>query len=285
MKAALDCLPCAINQGRNAVTHSTDDTALQERILRLVAETYAAKHLTGTPAAFSQEAYDLVARETGRRDPFAAEKKRCNDMALAMLLECCTALEHSGDPLATGAQLAVAGNIIDLGIAQQLDIHGTLRRALHTPFAVNDLERLRADLARAATVLYIGDNASEIVIDRVFIETMQKLYPALRVTFSVKSGPIINDATIDDARAVGMDKVCALIETGNALIGAPLAHVSAAFRHMFDAADVIISKGQGNFETLNTETQRPLYFMLKAKCNLVAEELGVQFGDSVLKHV
>jgi len=284
MKVALDCLPCAINQGRTAVTHSTDDTALQERILRLVAETYAAKHLTGTPADFSQEAYDLVARETGRRDPFAAEKKRGNDLALAMLPECYTALERSGDPLAVGARLAVAGNIIDLGIPH-LDMRGTLERALDTPFAVNDLERLRADLARAATVFYIGDNAGEIVFDRVFIETMLKLHPALRVTFSVKSGPIINDATMDDARAVGMDKVCAVMETGNALIGAPLAHVSAAFRQMFAAADVIISKGQGNFETLNAETHRPIYFLLKAKCNLVAQELGVQFGDSVLKHV
>jgi uncharacterized protein with ATP-grasp and redox domains len=284
MKAALDCLPCAINQGRTAVTHSTDDTALQERILRLVAATYAAKHLTGTPADFSQEAYDLVARETGRRDPFAAEKKHGNDLALAMLPECYTALACSGDPLAVGARLAVAGNIIDLGIPH-LDMHGTLERALDTPFAVNDLERLRADLARAATLFYLGDNAGEIVFDRVFIETILKLHPALRVTFSVKSGPIINDATMNDARAVGMDKVCAVMETGNALIGAPLAHVSAAFRQMFAAADVIISKGQGNFETLNAETHRPIYFLLKAKCNLVAQELGVQFGDSVLKHV
>ena len=266
------------------MTHSTDDTALQERILRLVAETYAAKRLAGTPADFSQEAYDLVARETGRPDPFAAEKKHGNDLALAMLPACYTALARSHDPLAVGAHFAVAGNIIDLGIPH-LDMHGTLGRALDTPFAINDLERLRADLARATTLLYIGDNAGEIVFDRVFIETLLKLYPALRVTFSVKSGPIINDATLADARAVGMDNVCTLIETGNALIGAPLAHVSAAFRQVFDAAAVIISKGQGNFETLNAETQRPIYFILKAKCNLVAQELGVQFGDSVLKHV
>jgi uncharacterized protein with ATP-grasp and redox domains len=285
MKVALDCLACAINQGRNAVTHSTDDTALQERILRMVAETYAGKPLEGTPADYSQDAYAITARATGVDDPFAAEKQRFNTLALAMLPECYAALKAAADPLETGAHLAVAGNIIDLGIAQNLDIHGTLLRALETPFAINDLGRLRAALAAAKLLLYIGDNAGEIVFDRVFIETIQKMYPALRVVFSVKSGPIINDATRADAQAVGMDKVCTVVETGNAQIGAPLAQVSAAFRQLFDTADVIISKGQGNFETLNTATQRPLYFILKAKCNLVAKELGVQFGDSVLKHV
>lgn len=253
--------------------------------MRIVAETYAGRLLHGTPAEYSQLAYDIVARESGVRDPFAAEKHRYNALALSMVPTCMAALKTAADPLAVGAHLAVAGNIIDLGIAQRLDINATLATALETPFVIDDLPRLRRELAAARQLLYIGDNAGEIVFDRLFIEVIQRLYGNVTITFSVKSGPIINDATMADARAVGMDRVCNVIETGNAMVGAPLQHVNVAFRKALDAADIIISKGQGNYETLNTETQRPIYFILKAKCDLVAQALGVAFGDSVLKHV
>jgi uncharacterized protein with ATP-grasp and redox domains len=285
MLTGLDCFPCVFRQALSAARHASDDRRLHEEVLRRIAVFYATQPLGETPAHFSRHAYRIVSEVTGVADPFRAEKQRFNALALAMLPECRAALATSDDPLATGAHLAVAGNIIDLGIAEDLDIHGTLRTALHVPFVINHLERLRAKLAGAASLLYIGDNAGEIVLDRLFIEVIGQLYPELDVTFTVKAGPIINDATMDDALAAGMLDVCTVIDVGGACIGAPLDQVSQAFMQRFERADVIISKGQGNFETLSSATQRPVFFILKAKCALVAQELGATFGDSVLKDI
>jgi len=285
MKVALECMACVHTQAVSAARHAVKDERGVERVLRAVARVYGRKRLEGTPAEYSQAVYTTVARESGVRDPYAAEKKRFNTIALAMLPDCTAALKRAKDPLAAGAHLAVAGNIIDLGIGVHLDIHGTLANALRMPFAVSDLDRLRRDLGLCRRLLYIGDNAGEIVFDRMFIEVIRELHPKMDVCFTVKSGPIINDATMADARQAGMDKVCRVIETGSNWVGAPLARVSRLFKAELDAADVIISKGQGNFETLSGERRRNIYFILKAKCAVVAAALGVTFGDSVLTHV
>lgn len=283
MKAAIECMPCVYQQALSAARHATSDVRVQERIMRRVARVYQQKKLAGTPARYSQGVYEIVAREARAADPYKKEKRAFNRLALEMLPDCYAALRGSRDKLETGAHLAVAGNIIDLGIGHGLDIHATLRNAVHTPFVINDIEHLRGMLARARRVLYLGDNAGEIVFDRVFIEVIRELYPAADVTFTVKSGPVINDATMADARQVGMTKVCRVMETGSADIGAPLDRVSAEFRRAFRAADVVIAKGHGNYETLSDETTRPIVFILKAKCVVVARSLGVALGSSVLK--
>jgi len=283
VKAAIECVPCVYQQALSAARHATKDEREQERILRRVARVYQRKKLEGTPAQYSQDVYEIVARETGVADPYKKEKQAFNQLAMEMLPDCYAALQRSRDKLATGAHLAVAGNIIDLGIGHGLDIHATLRNAVDTPFVINDIDALRGLLGKAGRVLYVGDNAGEIVFDRVFIEVMKEVYPAAEVVFTVKSGPVINDATMADARRVGMTKVCRVMETGSAAIGAPLERVSTEFRRAFRAADVVIAKGHGNYETLSDVLVRPIVFILKAKCVVVARSLGVPLGGSVLK--
>ena len=283
MKTKTDCIPCVFKQSLTTIRHVTNDEEIIERVMKKIAEIYSKKSLQTTPAYFSQATYEIISKETGVADPFFDEKKKFNELVLTMVPDCCKALQKSDDPLTTGAHLAVAGNIIDLGIGSELDIHGTLSSALEIPFTINHIERLRADLAKYSSLFYIGDNAGEIVFDRLFIEVLKKLYPHLEITFSVKSKPIINDATMDDAIAVGMTKVCDVIETGGNYIGAPLDKVSKEFLEKFNSSEIIIAKGHGNFETLNEEIGKNIYFILKAKCQMVANELGVSIGDSVLK--
>ncbi len=283
MKTKIDCFPCVFKQALATLKLATDDREVQIQALKEIADFYSHKELDGTPAGFSQHAYRIIAEVTGAADPFSAEKKKFNKLALQMTEESYKTIVSSGDKLATGAHLAVAGNIIDLGIGEGLDIHGTLKSALETPFVINDLEKLRKSLAEAKSLLYIGDNAGEIVFDRLFVEIINELFPEINVKFSVKSTPIINDATWEDADAVGFDKVCEIIETGTNDIGAPLEKVSAEFLEDFNSADVIIAKGHGNFETLNEVVKENLFFILKAKCEVVAEKLRVKVGDSVLK--
>jgi len=282
MKAKTDCIPCVFKQSLTTVRHITNDEEIIERVMKKIAEVYSRKSLRSTPAYFSQVTYEIISKETGVEDPFLIEKNKFNDLALSMVPNCRAELKKSKDPLITGAHLAVAGNIIDLGIGSGLDIHGTLSSALEMPFAINDIEKLRVDLDKYSSLFYIGDNAGEIVFDRLFIEVLKKLYPHLKITFSVKSKPIINDATMDDAIAVGMTKICDVIETGGNYIGAPLDKVGKEFLETLNSSEIIIAKGHGNFETLNEETGKNIYFILKAKCEMVANELNVSVGDSVL---
>ncbi len=284
MKTKTDCIPCVFKQSLATIRHITRDDQIIERVMRKIAGAYSKKSLQTTPAYYSQTAYDIISKETGVEDPFLDEKKKFNELVISMIPDCYVELEKSNDTLTTGAHLAVAGNIIDLGIGGELDIHGTLSSALKIPFAINHIERLREDLAKYSSLFYIGDNAGEIVFDRLFIEILKKLYPHLNIVFSVKSKPIINDATMDDALAVGMTEVCKVIETGGNYIGAPLDKVGKIFLKEYNSAEIIIAKGHGNFETLNEETEKNIYFILKAKCEMVANELGVSIGDSVLKH-
>jgi len=283
MKTKIDCIPCVFKQALVTVRLATTDLKVQERALKELAGFYSEKKLEGSPAEFSQFAYQIISEVTGIGDPFLAEKKKFNKLALSMVPECLNAIKTSDDKFATGAHLAVAGNIIDLGIGAGFDIHGTLKSALETPFVLNDLEKLRESLGNVKSLLYIGDNAGEIVFDRLFVEIIQNLFPDINVKFSVKSAPIINDATMEDAIDVGFDKVCEIIETGTDDIGAPLEKMSAGFLEEFNHTDLIIAKGHGNFETLNEVVGRNIFFILKAKCEVVAKELGVKVGDSVLK--
>ena len=284
MKAKTDCMPCIFKQSLATIRHITNDEKTIESVMKKIVEVYSERSLQTTPAYYSQAAYEIISKETGVEDPFFDEKKKFNELVVSMIPNCHAELEKSNDPLVTGAHLAVAGNIIDLGIGGGLDIHGTLSSALKMPFAINHIERLREDLVKYFSVLYIGDNAGEIVFDRLFIEILKKLYPHLNIIFSVKSKPIINDATMNDAVAVGMTEICDVIETGGNYIGAPLDKVGEKFLKEFNSAEIIIAKGHGNFETLNEEIGTNIYFILKAKCEMVANELGVLVGDSVLKH-
>ena len=145
--------------------------------------------------------------------------------------------------------------------------------------AVDDLTVFREELRRAEQVLYLGDNAGEIVFDRVLVEEI--VGADRQVAFAVKSRPILNDATFEDARAVGMDRLIRVIETGSGEIGVPLARCSDAFRSEFAAADLIISKGQGNFETLSDE-KRHIFYLFMAKCPVVAKHIGCDIGDIIL---
>jgi hypothetical protein len=271
-------------QALNTVRVATDDPRQQEAVLKRLAERIPDLDLDDTPAGVSQHVYEVVEEVTGNADPYAAEKERTNREALRLLPDLEAMVNAAADELLAAVRLAAAGNVIDFGIGAgsvesiEADIRSLMRRA----FAIEDLEDLRADLGPGRSVLYLGDNSGEIVFDRVLVERLQKA--GAEVVFTVKSGPVINDATRADAEVAGLTKICRVLETGSNDIGVGWQRCSEAFRAAYAAADVIISKGQGNFETVSGRPGN-VYFLLKAKCDCVAEELGVELGDIVLKHV
>lgn len=282
MKAEPDCLVCLMKQALNTTRVVTDDRAVQQEVLARLARVLPELSLEDSPAAVSQAAYDVVAEVTGVADPYASNKRETNAEALRLLPELEKLVAGSDDPLRDAVRLAVAGNMIDLGIGHKFDIQEDMWTFMDLGFVIDATEDFRDDLRPGRTLLYLGDNAGEIVFDRVLVG--QLVARGLDVTFTVKSGPIINDAMMADAREAGLTDLCRVIETGSNDIGVNWRRCSDAFRGAFDAADIIVSKGQGNFESCDRQPGN-IYFLLKAKCECVARELGVGFGERVFKHV
>ncbi len=280
MKAEVDCIPCMFRQALNTARVVTSDEDVHRRILAQVAERVIDLDIDQTPAAMSQPAYKIVSEVTGVVDPYKKAKQESNEAAMQLSEEFEEWIEQTDDSLDAALHIAAAGNVIDLGAGHKFDIERDVRELMERPFAISSIDKFREELKPGCKILYLGDNAGEIVFDCLLVKLL--LQYGANVTFTVKSGPIINDATMKDAKTVGMTDLVPVIETGGADIGVNWGNISDEFRSAFEDADVIISKGHGNFETCN-ESVGNIYFLLKAKCELVADMLGVELGDIVFK--
>ncbi len=270
-------MPCYLKQALSAAREVTDDPEEQLKVLKAVAQEAPYYSLEATPAENSTYALWIVNKVLKCVDPFRRKKKIYNQLALEAYERLKEIVDTSENRLRTAVKIAAAGNIVDLGILGEVDVEAALAEALASDFAIDDLSEFEKALSSARRVLYLGDNAGEIVFDRILIEEFRDK----DVIFAVKEAPILNDATLEDARAVGMDKVAGIISNGSPMIGTNLQTCSAEFQREFWAADLIISKGQGNFETLDG-VEAPLFFILRAKCEEIANEVGVRVGDVVL---
>jgi uncharacterized protein with ATP-grasp and redox domains len=240
--------------------------------------------LSLTPAHNSTMALWAAQEVLGNDDPFAAQKAHFNKVALNLYPRLKSIVNRAPDRLAAAVSVAVAGNVIDLGILGQfsgpeVDIDGAIGAVFSQGLAIDHLPELKEALSQASRVLYLSDNAGEIVFDKVLIEELRAF--DVEIDLAVKSGPILNDVTIEDALSVGMDQLTRIVETGTSEIGLPLHLASPVFQRLFAAADFIISKGQGNFESLD-QVVAPIFFLLKAKCEITAAALGVELGRMVL---
>lgn len=281
MRARPECLICAFRQAINTARVATDDPRLHMDIISRLVDRLKTPNLNQTPAALSQSVYQIISDVTGIRDPYAAIKKETNALALRHLPGLEHIVDSSSDPLKAACKLAIAGNIIDLGIGHDFDLERDVHQFLQNEFRPDAYPDFLKELRPGRRLLYLGDNSGEIIFDRVLVEHL--LQRGIRVTFSIKSSPIINDATLEDAQAAGLTDIVPVITTGSDDIGVHWDHVSPEFRQCFENADFIISKGHANFETC---TGKPgnIYFLLKTKCDMVADELGVPLGSMVFSH-
>jgi uncharacterized protein with ATP-grasp and redox domains len=211
-------------------------------------------------------------------DPFKEAKKVSNDTALGMYPDLADRVRNSKDPFLTALKLAIAGNIIDFAVHDSCDLQGTIEGVLASDFSVDHSGYLREALRKAGRVLYIGDNAGEIVFDKLFIRELA--HPGL--TYAVRGGPAINDATMEDAVYTGMTSVARVISSGHDASTTVLEKSGDEFRKYYHEADLIISKGQGNLEGLIGEADRRIFFLLMVKCDVIAEYLKVPRGSYVV---
>ena len=225
----------------------------------------------------SRELYRLFRERSGVADPYEQIKYESNTRLLGEYASFREMIDRSDDPFETALRLAVAGNIIDYGVSDHHDLEETMLKVLESPFAINDVERLRRRLAEARTVLYLGDNAGEIVFDKLFIETFR--HP--NIWFAVRGAPVINDATRRDATQVGMEEVAQVIDNGYDAPSTLPEQCSPTFQQLYNDADLVISKGQGNLEGLIDAPRGDIYFLLMVKCDVIADRLGVAKGSFV----
>jgi len=277
MKTYLDCYPCLLRQALSAARRSGASDNQQHIILLKTMKELSVFPTSSTPPQLAYRIHQCVQQLTSNLDPYRNDKDQSTQQALALYPELKKKVGAASDPLEMAVRIAIAGNIIDLGVADSYDLDATLKRVLTQDFAINDLAALRSALAQNLTVLYIADNAGETVFDRVLIESL-----VCSVTYVVKSGPIINDATYEDAVAAGIDQVATIIDNGSTAPGTLFEQCSEEFRQRFDQADLIIAKGQANYESLSNSSA-PIFFLLQAKCNVIARDLGIAEGDIVLK--
>jgi uncharacterized protein with ATP-grasp and redox domains len=279
MKAHPDCIPCVFAQVLRAARRVTADEAELFAVLSQAMALLHGRIDSRTPADLSSVALRAVHEHFGVDDLYAPERARTNAMMLTLEPELRRAIADSADPIRTALKIAAAANTIDFGITDDVDVQAGLDKAMEAEFAIDDTGRLIDDLARSRKLLYLVDNSGEIVADKLAIETFG--HP--EVWAGVKGGPALNDATMADAEAVGLESVAHLISNGSAKLGTVLDDCSPEFRRCFDEADLIIAKGQANYESLD-DADANVYFIMTAKCRLVARQLGVQLGDVVVVH-
>ena len=277
MKTYLDCIPCFFKQALFAARTAIDDEAKVKEVLDRIGLLVSEIPLDSTPPETGRQVYRTVREVTGVEDPFKELKKENIETALKLYPALKQIVETAEDPLETAVRLAIAGNVIDFGANPDFQLEQNIREVLHREPAINHYQAFKEKLRRAQNILYLGDNAGETVFDKILIETMAK-----PVTYAVRESPVINDATAQDAIDSGLDKVALVVSSGCDAPGTVLATCSDQFSDCFKKADMIISKGQGNYETLSNE-ERPIFYLLMAKCPIIARDLGVKVRDTVIK--
>lgn len=269
MEFSLDCYPCAVRHTLLAVRRADMNEELQNVVMQRVLQGLLDLKPGATSPEIMTRIHAIIREVTGIEDFYRKEKLEGTQEALALYPRLKEEILHSSDPFETAVRLSIAGNIIDYGALDGYDLQDTIQRVMEQPLALNDLEALRTSIEQADQIMILADNAGETVFDRLLIETIQK-----PVVYVVKEAPILNDATRADAREAGLDAVAEVISCGARCPGTLLELCSPAFLDRFGKAELIIAKGMGNFEALNT-VKAPIFFLLQVKCDLVARNLSL----------
>ncbi len=282
MQTYYECLPCLLRQTVDAAKMVTDSPEIQEKILRYVLNEMSRMDMSEPSPYMAQVIYRYIREITQIDDPYREIKKEFNRLALDMLPEMRRIVQNAEDPFETAVKIAVAGNIIDFGpkgdISHQ-EVWKTVQDCIDQPLVFNSSDDLKKEINKRSRILYLGDNAGEIVFDYLLLELM----PTEKITYVVKGKPIINDATMEDAVEIGMTDLVRVIDNGSDAPGTILKSCSPEFLKEFEQADLIIAKGQANYETLSQVPDKNFFFLLKIKCPVLAEDVGCERGDLVLK--
>lgn len=280
-----ECVGCIINQSVKVADAIGADKALKNRLVSTVEEMSKDFSFSKTPPEIAADVYANMSEIAQKQDLYDEVKELSTQKALSFVPFLQEKLLTCNDKLLTATKIAVAGNVIDLAAQVEFDLNEELEKVFHTEFAHNDFTALKKELESVKSVVILGDNVGEHIFDYLFIQTLQELYPQLTCNYMVRGAPIINDVTCKEAKEAGFDKLCNLIDSGVNTPGFTYKRATKEAQKLFDEADLVISKGMGNYECLSPSHRKNICFLLKVKCNVVAGSLGKEVGDIICKIV
>ena len=282
MKVYPECIPCFLRQIYNVLRVSEAENDVSFKVLRRSAKFISDElDISRSPGHNATLLHRMFREMTKINDPYKFLKDKYTEVALGLEPEIYEKVYlPAEDRLEVAVKLAAVGNVIDFGVPRKFDIYAELENFMSRKFAYFDIEIFKRFLVPNKEVLYVADNAGEIVFDKFLLRELKER--GLKVTFAVRGGPVLNDATVEDALKSGIQElVDELITTGRDFIGIDLDFASEEFREKWERAFLIISKGQANIETLENVDNKDIFFILKAKCNPMAEELMCQRNDLI----
>lgn len=279
MKTHLDCIPCFLKQTIESARITGADEKLQKKIIDEVCKIIPDFSFEASPPQMAVKIHKIVRELTSNKDPYKKIKQDSQKLGLDMYPYLKEQVAKADDVLALAIKIAAIGNIIDFATNNFSTIQKELKDITNHKFAIFDYEKFKDSLNNAKTILYLGDNAGETVFDRVLLEEMPK---DKKTYYAVRGYPAINDALEEDAIEAGIARYAQIISNGSDAPGTFLNSCSKEFSDIFLNADMIISKGQGNFESLYG-SDYPIFFIFMIKCPPVAKELNAKVGDLILK--
>lgn len=270
------CLPCVVNQ----VIKVADITGIdnKEELLR-EAFTYLSKMDFGTTTPeIIGEIFDMIKRYTNNPDPYKEIRNYYNALFLKLLPEFERKLEQTENPFQSAIRYAIVGNIIDFNPVHNTlleDIYDYFEKAEELELEIDDSLALMEDVLNAKNVLYLGDNCGEICMDKILLKKIKELNRNVNLSFGVRGKPVVNDSIAEDAYFVGIDEYAEIVENGDGSLGTVLNRTSPEFKAVYKKADVVIAKGQANYECLSEE-RKTVYFLLMTKCDVIAKDIGAK---------
>ncbi len=275
----LECVACLTRQSFEAVAAGTPDPKMREAALRQVMGHLASLDWHIPAPCLAQSIHRIIRSATGNPDPYAPLKQKLNERAKKWDNVWHQRLLERYPPFEAAVRLAIAGNLLDAGAKTQLgeaELLAAFERTLEAPL-IGSVRALADAIAKARDILFLADNAGEIVFDRRFLAHL----PLGKFTVAVRGAPVLNDATLADAHTAGLDEFCEIVSNGSDAPGTLLEDCSLDFRRRFASADLVIAKGQGNYESLAGEDKR-IFFLFTIKCAVVGAALGYPLGGQVL---
>ncbi|NLJ99993.1 MAG: DUF89 family protein [Clostridia bacterium] len=281
MDIKLDCLPCTLRQALEASRLSTDSTAHHAKIMDETVDVLRRYKTFKNPPEIAREIHRIVKKITGNQDPYGKIKQKDLSTALGLYPKLKEFIGNKEDQLYWALRASAVGNTLDSAIYMDYDLEKNMYEELLKPFVIYDIISFEEKLATAKKLLVIGDNTGETVFDRLLL----RQFPSLDITYAVRSAPIINDATVEDAKASGLGRYAAIKSTGCNAPGVLLNECNKEFLDIYYNSDIVISKGQGNYETLwDSNCGRGIYFLLKVKCTVLSQIMGIDLGQYVFKY-
>lgn len=276
MKMKDKCLPCLVNQ----VIKVADITKAKnrEQILHEVFAYLSKVDFNKTNPEISGETFRILKKHLKNKDPYLEVRNYYNNLLMKLSKTYEEKIIASEDSFYQAMKYAVIGNIIDFNPIHNStmeEIMDFINQADGLGFQINDMNQLKQEIKNAQSILYLGDNCGEICFDKIFIKEIKKYNPDVNVYFGVRGEPVINDSIEKDAYAIGMDEYASIVSNGDGSLGTVLERTSEAFQSIFEQADVIIAKGQANYECLSECEKVGIYFLLMTKCEVIADDIGV----------